>query len=54
MLLLSGFGNAPDSHLFRLEDGKFHRVRTMTFCEKKPNCGIAPPEDLGSDVDPGY
>ncbi len=51
MMLLSGFGNAPDSHLFRLEGGKLHRVHTMTYCEKKPNCGLS---NTKLEDDPGY
>ncbi len=32
-------GNAPDSHEFRVEGGKLRFIHTMTYCEKKPNCG---------------
>ena len=34
-------GNAPDSHLFRVEGGKLRFIHTMTYCEKKPNCGYS-------------
>jgi len=55
ILLLSGFGDSPDSHFFRIEGGKFRKVHTATYCEKKPNCGVAPPDlPYGQDEDPGY
>ncbi|KAK1756488.1 hypothetical protein QBC47DRAFT_360174 [Echria macrotheca] len=34
-------GNAPDSHLFRVEGGRLRFIHTMTYCEKKPNCGFS-------------
>ncbi len=45
------FGNAPDSHEFRVEGGKLRYIHTMTYCGSKFNCGLTRPavvsEDLG-------
>ncbi|KAK3357817.1 hypothetical protein B0T25DRAFT_540268 [Lasiosphaeria hispida] len=48
LLEFGSIGNAPDSHQFRVEGGKLRFIHTMTYCEKKPNCGytsgpFAPP-----------
>ncbi|KAK3986087.1 hypothetical protein QBC44DRAFT_403309 [Cladorrhinum sp. PSN332] len=43
LLEFGSIGNAPDSHLFRVEGGDLRRIHTMTFCEKKPNCGYTMP-----------
>ena len=44
------FGNngLPDSHLFRLENGKIRYVHTITVC-KTFNCGFAVPAQLKQD-----
>jgi hypothetical protein len=39
LLEFGSIGNAPDSHQFRIEGGKLRYIHTMTYCEKKPNCG---------------
>ena len=39
LLEFGSIGNAPDSHEFRVEGGKLRHIHTMTYCEKKPNCG---------------
>lgn len=51
LLEFGSIGNAPDSHEFRVEGGKLRFIHTMTYCEKKPNCGytlpgggLSPPE----------
>ncbi|KAK4221583.1 hypothetical protein QBC38DRAFT_521780 [Podospora fimiseda] len=44
-------GNAPDSHLFRVEGGKLRRIHTMTYCERKPNCGYELPGGLSPRED---
>ncbi|KAK5659608.1 hypothetical protein OQA88_812 [Cercophora sp. LCS_1] len=41
LLEFGSIGNAPDSHLFRVEGGKLRFIRTMTYCERKPNCGFS-------------
>lgn len=46
LLEFGSIGNAPDSHEFRVEKGKLRYIHTMTYCEKKPNCGYnRPPMD---------
>jgi hypothetical protein len=40
-----GTNGLPDSHLFRLEDGKFRFIHTITVC-KTPNCGFPVPKVL--------
>ncbi|OAA58447.1 hypothetical protein SPI_06520 [Niveomyces insectorum RCEF 264] len=50
LLEFGGINNAPDSHEFRILDGRLRRVHTMTFCAEKPNCGVQWPEE----PDPGY
>jgi len=52
LLDFGGFGNAPDSHEFRIEQGRIKRVHTMTYCDKKPNCGMESP--YGVSPDPGW
>jgi len=32
----------PDSHLFRIEDGKIRYIHTVTNCGDEPNCGFPP------------
>jgi len=49
LLEFGSIGNAPDSHEFRVEGGKLRFIHTMTFCEKKPNCGYTLPSGLGRD-----
>jgi hypothetical protein len=39
LLEFGSIGNAPDSHMFRVEEGKLRFIHTMTYCETKPNCG---------------
>lgn len=41
LLEFGSIGNAPDSHEFRVEGGKLRYIHTMTYCEKKPNCGFS-------------
>jgi hypothetical protein len=41
LLEFGSIGNAPDSHEFRIERGKLRFIHTMTYCEKKPNCGYS-------------
>jgi hypothetical protein len=41
LLEFGSIGNAPDSHEFRIEKGKLRFIHTMTYCEKKPNCGYS-------------
>jgi len=43
LLEFGSIGNAPDSHLFRVEGGKLRYIHTMTYCAVKPNCGFAMP-----------
>lgn len=44
LLQFGGFPEkAPDSHLFRIEEGKLRLIYTMSYCETKPNCGFEPP-----------
>ncbi|KAK3370503.1 hypothetical protein B0H63DRAFT_552532 [Podospora didyma] len=43
LLEFGSIGNAPDSHLFRVEGGKLRFIHTLTYCEKKPNCGYTIP-----------
>jgi hypothetical protein len=50
MLEFGGISNAPDSHEFRIENGKLRRIHALTFCAQKPNCGVnmtLPAEDPG-------
>ncbi|KAK3322646.1 hypothetical protein B0H66DRAFT_574759 [Apodospora peruviana] len=42
LLEFGSIGNAPDSHLFRVEGGRLRFIHTMTYCEKKPNSGTTP------------
>jgi hypothetical protein len=44
-LVTFGSSGLPDSHLFRLEDGKFRFIHTITVC-KTPNCGFPVPKVL--------
>jgi len=41
--VMMDFGDSkrPDSHLFRIEDGKIRYVHTVTYCEEA-NCGFPP------------
>jgi len=44
---LMNFGSEkglPDSHIFRLENGKIRYVHTLTVCTT-PNCGFPPPKE---------
>lgn len=54
LLVFGGIDNAPDSHEFRIEGGKIHKVHTMTYCKKKPNCGLDPPPGSKPDQDIGW
>jgi hypothetical protein len=47
LLEFGSINNAPDSHLFRVEGGKLRFIHTMTYCEKKPNCGYTIPSGVG-------
>ncbi len=53
LLEFGGFGNAPDSHQFRIEAGKLKRIHAFTYCEKKPNCGFDPSQVPDMGPDPG-
>lgn len=54
LLVFGGIDNAPDSHEFRIEGGKIHKVHTMTYCKKKPNCGVDPPPGMQPDQEVGW
>ncbi len=46
----------PDSHTFRLEDGKLRYVHTVTYCEEE-NCGFPPFAEMladNPDMQPPY
>ncbi|KAK4183588.1 hypothetical protein QBC35DRAFT_542754 [Podospora australis] len=47
LLEFGSIGNAPDSHLFRVEGGRLRFIHTMTYCETKPNCGFTLPGGMG-------
>jgi hypothetical protein len=49
LVLFGGGSDAvglPDSHLFRVEEGKLRFVHTITVCST-PNCGFPLPKELG-------
>lgn len=47
-LVLFGNNRLPDSHLFRLEKGKYRYIHTLTMC-KTFNCGFPVPEELRNE-----
>ena len=40
VFLLMGPNKRPDSHLFRIEDGKIRNINTVTNCLGEDNCGF--------------
>ncbi len=40
VFLKFGESELPDSHLFRIENGKIRYVHTVTNCKGEPNCGF--------------
>jgi hypothetical protein len=44
VLLRFGEGRLPDSHTFRVENGKIRFIHTATNCGDRPNCGFPPLE----------
>ncbi len=40
VFLLMGPNKRPDSHLFRIEDGKIRNIHTVTNCLGEDNCGF--------------
>jgi hypothetical protein len=46
VFLLMGGNKIPDSHLFRIEDGKIRNIHTVTNCLGNENCGFGPFADM--------
>ena len=46
VFLLMGSNKRPDSHLFRIEDGKIRNIHTVTNCLGDNNCGFDPFEEM--------
>jgi len=46
VFLKMGPNERPDSHLFRLEDGKIRYIHTVTNCGEDENCGFGPFKDM--------
>ena len=46
VFLLMGPNKRPDSHLFRIEDGKIRNIHTVTNCLGDNNCGFDPFEEM--------
>lgn len=46
VMLLMGPNKRPDSHLFRIEDGKIRFVHTVTNCLGEDNCGFDPFDEM--------
>lgn len=46
VLLKFGESMRPDSHTFRVEDGKLRYIHTITNCGDQPNCGFPPLEEM--------
>jgi hypothetical protein len=44
LMNFGGEDGLPDSHIFRLENGKIRYVHTLTVCTK-PYCGFPPPKE---------
>jgi hypothetical protein len=42
VLLKMGTNQRPDSHTFRIEDGKLRYIHTVTNCQGEENCGFGP------------
>jgi len=42
VLLRFGESRRPDSHTFRIENGKIRFIHTVTNCGDQPNCGFPP------------
>lgn len=42
VFLKFGESARPDSHTFRIEDGKIRFIHTVTNCGEEPNCGFPP------------
>ena len=46
VFLKMGENKRPDSHTFRIEDGKLRYVHTVTNCGDQENCGFPPLEEM--------
>ena len=46
VFLKFGEKQRPDSHLFRVEDGKLRYIHTVTNCGDEVNCGFPPLEEM--------
>ena len=46
VLLKMGPKQRPDSHLFRIEDGKLRYIHTVTNCLGEENCGFGPFDEM--------
>ena len=46
VFLLMGPNKRPDSHLFRIEDGKIRNIHTVTNCLEDDNCGFGSFEEM--------
>lgn len=46
VFLKMGPSKRPDSHLFRIEDGKIRYVHTVTNCQGEDNCGFGSFEEM--------
>ncbi len=56
VLLAFGENSRPDSHTFRVEDGKLRYIHTVTQCEEE-NCGFPPFAEMlanNPDMQPPY
>lgn len=45
VFLKMGENQRPDSHTFRIEDGKIRYIHTLTYCEEE-NCGFDPFDEM--------
>jgi hypothetical protein len=46
VFLKFGANKRPDSHLFRVEDGKIRYIHTVTYCGAQDNCGFTPFKEM--------
>lgn len=46
VFLKMGPNQRPDSHLFRIEDGKIRYIHTVTNCQGQDNCGFGPFKEM--------
>jgi len=57
VFLKFGASERPDSHTFRVEDGKLRYIHTVTNCGEQPNCGFRPLAEMRAenpDLSPPY